>query len=51
MYGKIRRKVATQPSARTDELHEVPKTKHLTNITITNVVFYPERNEINGLHT
>ena len=40
---------ATQPSAGTDETNEVPQNQAPdTNITITNVVFNPERNEING---
>lgn len=40
---------ATQPSAGTDETNEVPQNQTPdTNITITNVVFNPERNEING---
>ena len=34
---------------RTDETNEVPQNQAPdTNITITNVVFNPERNEING---
>ena len=40
---------ATQTSAGTDETNEVPQNQAPdTNITITNVVFNPERNEING---
>ena len=40
---------ATRPSAGTDETNEVPQNQAPdTNITITNVVFNPERNEING---
>ena len=40
---------AAQPSAGTDETNEVPQNQAPdTNITITNVVFNPERNEING---
>ncbi|MGC3054110.1 hypothetical protein ACPTIR_15020, partial [Enterococcus faecalis] len=39
----------TQPSAETDETKEVPQNQTPdTNITITNVVFNPERYEING---